>query len=130
MRWAAERDGLTAEPYGGAWSGAEFVLTHRPEELAGDPRVVPLNCSVREAIRRAKEVAGDLDVQIISADIARQALAEGLIDELQVFDAPVMLGDGTRILDVAGGERYDWELVDTVPGAAALFGRVYRPLRA
>ena len=31
---ATERDELTAEAYGGAWSGTEFILTHRPEELA------------------------------------------------------------------------------------------------
>ncbi|SKB10163.1 dihydrofolate reductase family protein [Aeromicrobium choanae] len=124
-----ERDEMTSEAYGGAWSGTEFILTHRPEEIADDPTIVPLNVDVGEAIRRAKEIAGDEDVQIISADIARQALEQDLIDELQVFVAPVFLGDGIRIFDVPGGRRYDWELVETYEGAERSFGRTYRPKR-
>lgn len=44
-----ERDGLTAEAYGGAWSGTEFVLTHRPGDLEDDP-AVPC-CFARAASR-------------------------------------------------------------------------------
>lgn len=124
-----DRDELTSEPYGGAWSGTEFVLTHRPEELADDPDVTALNCDVVEAVRRAQEIAGDADVQIISADIARQALEHDLIDEMQVFVAPVFLGDGVRIFEVAGGRRVDWELVDIYDDSPRSFGRVYRPKR-
>ncbi len=51
---ADERDEMTSEAYGGAWSGTEFILTHRPEELADDPSVIALNCSVTEAIARAR----------------------------------------------------------------------------
>lgn len=126
---AAERDPLTAEAYGGALAGTEFVLTHRPEELAADPTVVALNCDVADAIDRAREASAGRDVQIISADIARQALEKGLIDELQIFVAPVFLGDGTRIFDVPGGRRIDWELTGPIPGAERYFGRTYRPRR-
>ncbi|MEP7765162.1 dihydrofolate reductase family protein [Sanguibacter sp. 25GB23B1] len=125
-----ERDEMTAEAYGGAWSGTEIILTHRPEELADDPSVIAMSCDIVEAVRRAQEIAGDRDVQIISADIARQALEHDLVDELQVFVAPVFLGDGTRIFDVPGGRRYDWELVDVYEGAERSFGRTYRPKRA
>lgn len=122
-----ERDELTSEAYGGAWEGTEFILTHRPEELAADPSVIALDCDVVEAIRRAREIAGDADVQIISADIARQALEHDLIDELQVFVAPVFLGDGVRIFEVPGGRRIDWELVEIFEDSPRSFGRVYRP---
>lgn len=125
-----ERDETTAEAYGGAWSGTEFILTHRPEELAGDSSVTALNCGVVEAVRRAQQIAGDKEVQIISADIARQALEHDLIDELQVFVAPVMLGDGIRIFEVPGGRRYDWELTGIIEGAERSFGRTYRPRRS
>lgn len=124
-----ERDEVTSEAYGGAWSGTEFILTHRPEELADDETVIALNCDIVEAIRRAQEIAGDRDVQIISADIARQALEHDLIDELQVFVVPVFLGDGIRIFDVPGGRRYEWELVELYEGAERSFGRTYRPRR-
>lgn len=122
-----ERDETTSEAYGGAWSGTEFILTHRPEEIADDPAITALNCDIVEAIRRAQEIAGDRDVQIISADIARQALEHDLIDELQVFVAPVFLGDGTRIFDVPGGRRIDWELVEIFEDSSRSFGRTYRP---
>ncbi|UNK72054.1 dihydrofolate reductase family protein [Microbacterium sp. H1-D42] len=122
-----ERDEMTSEAYGGAWSGTEFILTHRPEELADDPTVTALNCSISEAIDRAQQIAGDRDIQIISADIARQALEHDLIDELQVFVAPVFLGDGIRIFDVPGGRRVDWELVEIDEANRRSFGRTYRP---
>lgn len=122
-----ERDQLTSAPYGGAWSGTEFVLTHRPDEISDDPAITALNCDVSEAIARAKKIAGDRDVQIISADIARQALECGLVDELQVFVAPVFLGDGIRVFAVPGGRRVDWELVESDTAGPASFGRTYRP---
>src|SRR5699024_8003441 len=127
---ADDRGELTAEAYGGAWSGVEIVLTHRPEELADDPSVLPLDVDVAEAIRRARELAHGKDVQIISADIARQALELDLVDEMQVFSAPVLLGDGTRAFDVPGGRRIDWEVVGPIPGAELGSGRILRPLRA
>jgi len=126
---AAERGELTAEAYGGAWDGVEIVLTHRPEELADDPAVLALDVDVVEAIRRARELADGRDVQIISADIARQALEHDLVDEMQVFSAPVLLGDGTRAFDVPGGRRVDWEVVGLIPGAELGAGRILRPLR-
>ncbi|PCC18905.1 dihydrofolate reductase family protein [Brevibacterium aurantiacum] len=126
---ADERDELTSAAYGGAWSGTEFILTHRPEELADDPNVTAMNCSIAEAIDRAQPIAGDRDIQIISADIARQALDVDLIDEMQVFVAPVFLGDGTRIFDVPAGRRIVWELVEIDEANREAFVRTYRPKR-
>lgn len=121
------RDEMTSEAYGGAWSGTEFVLTHRPEELEDDDSVIALNCSIAEAVDRAQVIAGDRDIQIISADIARQALEADLIDELQYFSVPVFLGDGVRIFDVPGGQRLDWELVTIDEANPRSFARTYRP---
>lgn len=89
--------------------------------------MIALNCDVREAIRRAKAIAGDRDVQIISADIARQAIEHDLVDELQVSVAPVFLGDGVRIFDVPGGRRVDWELTEIFSDSPRAFFRTYRP---
>lgn len=123
------RDETTAEAYGGVWTGTEIILTHRPEELADDPSVVAMHAPITEVIAHAQTLAGDRDVQIISADIARQALEHDLIDELQVFVAPVFLGDGTRIFDVPDGRRVDWELVAIDEANPRSFGRTYRPKR-
>lgn len=124
-----DRDGTKSEAYGGAWSGTEIILTHRPEEIADDPTIIALNCDVVEAIRHAQEIAGDRDVQINSADITRQALEHDLIDELQVFVAPVFLGDGTRIFHVPGGQRINWDLVEIYEDSPRSFGRTYRARR-
>ncbi|GGH38681.1 dihydrofolate reductase family protein [Microbacterium album] len=126
MAQAGERDELTAEAYGGAWQGIEFVLTHRPQELADDPAVTAMNCDIREAVARARKLAGGREVQIISADIARQALEHDLIDELRMFTAPIFLGDGTRVFSVPGGRRVHWERVDSGEDPER-FGTVYRP---
>jgi dihydrofolate reductase len=53
---------------------------------------------VKEAVERARDAAGGKDVHIMGgADVIRQALAAGLVDELTVVVAPVVLGGGKRL---------------------------------
>ena len=53
-----------------------------------------------EAVRRAREAAGDKDVEIMGgANVIRQALAAGVVDELSISIAPVVLGGGKRLFD-------------------------------
>jgi len=53
-----------------------------------------------EAVARAKEAAGDKDVHIMGgADVIRQALEAGLVEELTIIVAPVVLGGGKRLFD-------------------------------
>jgi dihydrofolate reductase len=67
---------------------------------------------VVEATQRAKAAAGDKDVSISGgADVIRQALAAGLVDELSIIVAPVILGAGKRLFE---GFHHDIEL--THPG--------------
>ena len=76
-----------------------FILTHRPEEQpeGDDFRFVS---GIEEAVERAKEAAGDKDVNIMGgADTIRQALAAGLVDELSIIIAPVILGGGKHLFD-------------------------------
>ncbi|MDN5901091.1 MAG: dihydrofolate reductase [Brachybacterium sp.] len=86
------RDELTAAACAGAFSGVEIVLTHPPHELAASPPSQRAGRDVAEAVRRAKRLADGGDIRIISADIARQALALELIDELRMVTAPALLG--------------------------------------
>jgi dihydrofolate reductase len=86
--------------YGGAWTGPVFVLTHRPApQHAG---VTFLSCSLEEAVATAKAAAGVKDVGVFGADIARQCVGAGLVDEILVHLVPVLLGDGLRLFSVAG----------------------------
>jgi dihydrofolate reductase len=96
-RWTYE----AAERWGGAnpWPVPFFIVTHRPEEEpeGGAFTFVP---GVREAVERAAEAAGDKDVHVMGgADVIRQALEEGLVDELTLIVAPVVLGGGKRLFE-------------------------------
>lgn len=70
------------------------VVTHAPPDDARRwPRTTFVD-GVEPAIARAKEIAGDQDVIIASADVARQALDAGLLDSIEVSLVPVLLGSG------------------------------------
>ncbi|WP_309571873.1 dihydrofolate reductase family protein [Deinococcus sp.] len=78
-----------------------FVLTHHPPAVPPkqDERLTfTFVDSVGDAVTQAKVVAGDRDVLIIGgADTAQQALNAGVVDELEVGVAPVLLGGGTPL---------------------------------
>ena len=80
-----------------------FVLTHHEREaveMEGGTTFHFVTGGFGEALARAKEVAGDAEVDIAGgASTVRQALAAGAIDELVLDIAPVLLGSGERIFD-------------------------------
>ena len=78
---------------------AFFIVTHRPREAPQDVGFTFVN-GLDEAIGRAREAAQDKDVNIMGgADIIRQALAAGHVDELSISIAPVLLGAGKRLFE-------------------------------
>ncbi|MFI8889140.1 dihydrofolate reductase family protein [Streptomyces paradoxus] len=115
--------------YGGAWQGPLFVLTHHPEDARPTPGVTFLNCDVAEALRIAREAAGDKNVEVFSPTIGRQLLERGLIDVIDLHIAPVLLGDGIRLFDNPGGEPVRLELL-TGPDRKAAVDVRYRPTTA
>ncbi|GAA0373162.1 dihydrofolate reductase family protein [Microbispora corallina] len=116
--------------YGGAWEGPVFVLTHRPANPY--PGVTFLTCGVREAVETALAAAGGGNVVLVGADLARQCLAEGLVGEILVHVAPVLLGDGVRLHEAAGTRRVtlDTAGVNRAGGVANLRYRVRREVPA
>jgi dihydrofolate reductase len=109
-RWydmaTAKYDGV-AGIYGGAWEGPVFVLTHRPPDPAEDPTVTFVSDGLDAALEAARRAADGKDVEVFGADIARQCLDAGLLDEIVVHIAPVLLGDGVRLYDAPGTARVD-----------------------
>ena len=76
-----------------------FILTHRLDEQPSAAPDMSFVGSLDEALARAREAAGDRDVQIMGGgDVIRQALAAGQVDELYVTVAPLVLG-GKRLFD-------------------------------
>jgi dihydrofolate reductase len=81
------------------WEIPVFVVTHRPEEQP-DTGEFAFVGGFDEAIERAHAVAGDKDVAIGGgASVIRQGLEAGVIDELAVIVAPVILGGGKPLFD-------------------------------
>lgn len=88
-----------------AWGGNNpfgmplFVVTHRPEDEPTEGGFTFVN-GLDEAISMAGEAAGGKDVGIGGgADVIRQALRAGNVDELSLSIAPVILGGGKRLFD-------------------------------
>jgi dihydrofolate reductase len=98
----ASRDegGAVAGIYGGTWSGPVLVLTHHPEELASDATVEAVT-DLEIALARAEELAHGRAVSIFGADVARQVLALGRLNEIIVQIVPLILGDGVRLFGAA-----------------------------
>jgi dihydrofolate reductase len=80
-----------------------FVLTHYardPIEMEGGTTFHFVTTGFEDAFEQARAAAGDGDVDIAGgASAVRQALAAGVVDELVLNIAPVLLGSGERIFD-------------------------------
>ena len=103
------RDGWDAFPdpsavYGGAWHGPIFVLTHHPDDATPTDGVTFLNVDPAEAVRIGLAAAGGKNLEVFSPTIGRQLLELGLIDEIDLHIAPILLGEGKRLYDNPGKE--------------------------
>ena len=90
-----------ADHWGGSnpWPVPFFILTHHADDAPQDAGFTFVE-TLDEAIGRARGAAGDNDVEIMGgADVIRQALATGHVDELSITIAPVILGAGKRLFD-------------------------------
>lgn len=86
-----------------------FVLTHYerpPLEMAGGTTFHFVTGGITEALKLAREAAGNRNVSVAGgAATVNQFLAAGLVDELRLHVAPVLLGEGERLFDGAGKTR-------------------------
>ena len=80
------------------WGGTAFVVTHRVEDQPEESSGFRFVDGVEDALAQARTAAGDQDVSIGGgASVIRQALEAGLVDELAISTAPVVLGSGKRL---------------------------------
>jgi dihydrofolate reductase len=112
--------------FGGGWDGPQFVVTRHAARLSS-PGVTFLD-DLPAAVAAARAAAGERYVNILGADVARQCLAAGEVDEVLTCVAPVMLGAGTRLFDHPGGADVQLERISvtSVPHAVNLRYRVVR----
>jgi dihydrofolate reductase len=105
-RFGAVVAGRNTYDAAGAWGGQNpfgvplLVVTHRLEDAPPPASGFRFVGGVEEAVAGAREAAGGRDVAVMGgADVIRQALRAGLLDELSISIAPVVLGGGKRLFD-------------------------------
>ena len=129
-RWfdgaAPKYDGV-AGIYGGRWKGPVFVITHRPDDAPDDPDVTFVSDGIEHAVATGLDAAGGKNLEIFGANTARQVLAAGLLDGIVAHVAPVLLGDGVRLYEAAGGERIDLQRT-AVDSTGEVVDLRFRPL--
>ncbi|MCI4061258.1 dihydrofolate reductase family protein [Micromonospora sp. R77] len=106
-----------------------FVLTHDPlAERVEKSGTFTFVTDVRDAHARAVAAAGDQDVRLMGAEVGQQFLAAGLVDEVRIQLAPVLLGAGRRLFENLGTEHIELERFRTVesPYVTHLWFRVRR----
>ena len=126
------------DPKADGWWGDEppfhapvFVLTHHPRETVekqGGTSYVFVTDGAEAALAQAQASAGDEDVEVGGgADVVRQFLSSGLLDELNIHLVPLLLGSGgVRLLD--GAAPAELELTRVVESPHVTHLR-YRPKR-
>lgn len=92
-----------------------FVLTHDPRpsiEMAGGTTFHFLSATPAEALERALEVADGKDVRIGGGpSVVRDFLKAGLVDQLHVAIAPILLGRGIRLWDDLRGWEAGYQVI-------------------
>ncbi len=127
------------DPNADAWWGDEppfhhpvFILTHHPREPVtkqGGTTFTFVTDGIESAAEQALAAAGGKDVVVAGGgDVIQQYLAAGLVDELQIHVAPVLLRGGVRLLDNLGSEPLGLEIEKAVhsPAVTHLIYRVAR----
>jgi dihydrofolate reductase len=98
------------DPKADAWWGDDppfhhpvFVLTHHerePVEKQGGTTYTFVTDGIESALEQARAAAGDDDVLVAGgAEVVQQYLHAGLLDEIHLHVAPVLLGGGARLFD-------------------------------
>jgi dihydrofolate reductase len=119
-----------------AWGGKAllnvptFIVTHHPPQewlTEGSPFTFVTD-GVESAVTQAKEAAGDKHVGIGGTTITQQCLRAGLLDEIRIHLAPILLGEGIRLFDRLGIEPIQLETIRVIdaPGVTHLQYRVVK----
>lgn len=114
----------TRKPWDGWWGSDPpfhhpvFVLTHHPRAplaLEGGTIFTFVTGGMEAALGEARGAANGKDVSLAGgAQTARQYLAAGLVDEMEIHLVPTLLGAGERLFEGVGDDLHGLELVRTV----------------
>jgi dihydrofolate reductase len=132
----ADRGPWGDDPWRGWWGEDPpfhmpvFVLTHHEREplTLSDTTFTFVTDGIESALAQAREAAEDKDVLLGGgADSINQYLAAGLVDELELHVAPILLGSGSRLLEGVGPDlKLEQLRAVEAPGVAHLKYRVVK----
>lgn len=125
------------KPWNGWWGSNPpyhhpvFVLTHHaraPLPMEGGTTFTFVTGGIESALEQARRAAGAKDVVLAGgANVARQCLAAGLVDEMDLSLVPILLGGGERLFDRLGDDLHGLALVRTVAAPNVTHLRFARP---
>ena len=125
----------TFEPAGG-WGGDHhdgvpiFILTRRdPDSVPREWPLVSYESDVATAMAKAKEAAGERNVLVHGAGVARLALAAGALDEIELHVIPVLFGAGRRLFEGLDPDRIELERTRILEGENGVTHMHYRVRR-
>jgi dihydrofolate reductase len=109
-----------------------FVLTHHPRatfEMKGGTTFNFVSDSIEAVLERAFEAANGLDVRLGGGvSTVQQYMRTGLVDEMHVAIAPVLLGSGERLFEHLDGGADSYECVELVSSPSVAHARFVRKL--
>lgn len=110
-----------------------FVLTNHPREplvMGGGTTFHFVTDGVESALEKAKAAAGERDVSVGGGALTlQQFISGGLIDEIWITTAPVLLGAGERLLDGVAESGAVFEQIDSIAGPDAIHAKYRVGLR-
>ena len=87
-----------------------FVVSHGVPSDVPEGGVYTFVDDVDTALARARETASDRNISVMGADVGRQLLDAGVIDEISIHVVPVLFGSGTPLFGAGVGEHVTLEL--------------------
>jgi dihydrofolate reductase len=98
-----------------------FVVTHEAPPTSPNDEVYRfVTDGIESALEQAQAAAGEKDVTIMGgANLGRQYIAAGLVDEIQIHLAPVLFGSGTRMFGELGEGHLNLEPIETIETPAS-----------
>lgn len=125
----------TFEPAGG-WGGDHhdgvpiYILSRHPApDWAAGWQNVHYVSDLAQAVRDAKDAAGDRNVLLHGAGTAQRAITAGLLDELELHLVPVLFGGGRPLFEHLGIQQRELERVRVLEGEAGVTHLRYRIIR-
>ena len=113
-----------ARDFTAIWQAAEKIVFSKTLESVSSART-RIERNFDPGVVQQLKSATEHDMTVGGADLAGQAITAGLVDELQLFLVPVVVGGGKRALP--DGARSDLELLDTRRFASGAVYLRYRP---